>query len=329
MDHDPGYAFLIGAPKSGTTSVGAWLDASPHVALSSVKEPRHFTDFAARVWHRSARGPFVDTLAATRDAYEATFRPTGATRWKLDASTDYLSCAASPDLIAAFARDHDVRVIAILRDPVDRVVSEHRHTVRDGLQADTLAQSLDAEEHRVRAGWHPLFYHLARSRYDGPITRYADLLGDRLLVVDYHTLAEPDGGRDRIASFLGLDLRRSGEMPRLNGNGIDPMRNAALAAVVRSSAAMAVARAAVPVALRQRVWDGLTAMYGARYEPAARDIDRIRGALAGDIEACVANPLIPTEHWCTAIPGSGGVPDRHRSVSSTTRVDASVAGAPS
>ena len=304
MREDPGYLFVAGAPKAGTTSVARWLDDRPEATLIRHKEPRRFTDFAERDWTGPARARFLSRMRPDAASYEADFAVTAATRWKVDASTDYLSCSASPGMIDDFAREgRDVRVILILRDPVERIVSEFRHTLRDGWQTGTLRASLDAEAERIAAGWVPLFHHTARSRYAGPVADYAKRFGDRLLILDYHEMKAGDGHRERIARFLGLAYDADVVTPMPVANEGSVPRSRMLRRAMGSGRVHAVARATLPGAVRRRIWDVASELNRGRYDPSPDEIDHARALLADDIAACRDDPRIPTGNWRTAIAG--------------------------
>jgi hypothetical protein len=196
---------IIGAPKSGTTSLARWLGQHPKLVLGKVKEPAFFTDFAAREWRGPRSKRFASTLAITAEDYEANFDNDKNAEWGIDASTDYLSCEVSPSLIEEYAKDHEVRLVCILRDPVERAFSEYAHTIRDGYQQETFAASLAMEPERIAGGWTPLFHHIRRSRYSDALARYMQRFGaDRLLILPYESVGDGSVLKS-IEGFMGLE----------------------------------------------------------------------------------------------------------------------------
>ena len=123
------FIFLIGAPKCATTTLAAALAARPDVHQHGrTKEPRFFTDFARTDWQGPGTEHFRRTLVSDRKAYLEGFPLASRDDWALDASTDYLWCPASCDLIRRFAAESEVKVIAVLRDPIERgVFGVHAH----------------------------------------------------------------------------------------------------------------------------------------------------------------------------------------------------------
>ena len=103
---------IVGAPKCGTTALYSYLAAHPGVAMSRHKEPCF--------WRRDVDGGWWLKDRADYDAQWAGTAP-GALRG--EASPFYLqSLIAIPDLLAARP---DVRLIAMIRSPVQMAASRH------------------------------------------------------------------------------------------------------------------------------------------------------------------------------------------------------------
>lgn len=102
----PSYLILAGTEKSGTTSVYQYLSAHPSVAPSARKETDYF------------RSPSPHSLAA----YEALFPGTAPGLLRMEASPGYLaeSHLAAPAIAALIP---DAKLLFILRDPIDRLLS--------------------------------------------------------------------------------------------------------------------------------------------------------------------------------------------------------------
>ena len=300
------YLFLIGAPKAGTTSIARAFASHPEVAVADMKEPRFFTDFADRIWRGPKAESFVASITPDWASYDAGFadRP-----WRLDASTDYLSCGVTPARLVSFAERHPVKVVAILRDPVARIISEYQHTRRDGYQTGTLAQSLAAEDTRIADGWHPLFHHIARSRYARPVQQYRALFGADFHVLDYHA---PGGHRaiiTQLAGIIGVTPQEA-RVPRANVSYTP--RSATLNKLMQTDAVRGVARRILPDDLRGRVRRRAQSLNGKQYAVTQAELVTMRTALADDIAWCAADADVPTAHWSLALRAAGPVADPSR-----------------
>src|SRR3954465_912455 len=126
--------FVLGAARSGTTSLHYWLAQHPQVAMSATREPTHF------VFRPGPGGPqpciaddrrLLTKSVPDRSAYERLF-PAGGVPAAGDASPLYLYPRETPELIASAVPD--ARLIAVVREPVDRAWS-HFVYVNDQLGA--------------------------------------------------------------------------------------------------------------------------------------------------------------------------------------------------
>jgi len=142
---------IFGAGRSGTTSLYEYLRQHPQVFMSRVKEPNYFAfdgkipDGPGATWLRA-------TSVTTREAYEALFANAADVRAIGEASARYLR---EPN---AAARIHallpDVRLVAILRNPVERAFSTYLAHRRDGYDpAPTFEEALADQDRRRRERW--------------------------------------------------------------------------------------------------------------------------------------------------------------------------------
>jgi hypothetical protein len=223
---------IVGAQKSGTTSLHRWLEAHPAVRGGTLKEV-HFFD--------GGLDPAVDTFALGANWYRAHFPLRGelAPGQKVfEASPSYLFHPLAPARIAALLPE--TRLVAILRNPTDRAISHYFHNVRPnrgGLEPLPVAEAMAAEEARLapalaRGDWKDpdlrAFSYKARGRYLEQLERYrARFPADRLLVLRAEDLFEdPAGLMRRLYAFLGLEMPRGGDFRPVHVGGnreaVDP-----------------------------------------------------------------------------------------------------------
>ena len=277
------------------------LGNHPDVVIASNKEPAFFTDFVERDW----TGPGIDGLlkstTADRAAYEAQFSANPDAAWRVDASTDYLSCAVSAERIAAFRDDPavgEVRVAAILRDPVGRAISEYQHTVRDGLESKTLQRALELEDERMASGMHPLFGHVYRGRYASQINQYRQLFDD-VLVLDFHRIREGVGVANQLTNFIGIEPVEAEAMASANKSHV--YRSSLIHRIIETEFVKDVARALVPSRFRNGVRETINNINQTSYTPSTKELELLRHALADEIAACVADQAIATDRWTLAL----------------------------
>ena len=291
------YLIMLGAPKCGTTSLSVWLGEQPYAVLAKKKETLYFTDFADHSWH----GPSADFAAGRPSSiqeFDAQFDDKPEAELRIEASTDNLSCLATPERIARF-RDRDdvgeVWAVIVLRDPIERIVSEYEHTLRMGWQSGSLLQSLQAEKDRAAKGYHPLFRHVERSSYATQIARFKEQFGERLLVLDFHQIREASERR-RLLSWMGYaDKSEIKELQHKNERSV--VARPGTVGVLKNETLKKAGRAIVPKSLRPLVRQWITGGQVGRYKANETEMAFMRDALADEIKACVEAPDIPTENW--------------------------------
>jgi hypothetical protein len=196
---------IIGAGKSGTTSLYHYLRQHPEIYMSPVKEPKFFAVEGKKL---DFRGPNDDEHMNRKsitdvDAYRALFG--GVTDEKAigEASPLYLYSPEAPGRIKHYLPE--VKLIAILRNPVDRAFSSYLHCIRDrGEPLDDFAQALQEEERRIENGWGPIWHYKNVGFYSAQLERYFDTFRrDQIKIFLYDDLkGDPTGVLRSIFSFL-------------------------------------------------------------------------------------------------------------------------------
>jgi hypothetical protein len=188
---------LLGAMKAGTSSLFAAIAAHPQVITPRRREI-HFFGRKYRNGVPWYRRHFPTGLELGPD------RITG------EGSTSYLANAAAPARIRE--QLPQVKLIAILRDPVERAISNYFHEQRTGREHLSIEEAFDQEAGRLekaRAGQKGLgiFAYKERGIYADQITRYLELFPrHQLLILKSEAFfANPGETVNRAFGFLGLD----------------------------------------------------------------------------------------------------------------------------
>jgi hypothetical protein len=210
---------LAGAPKAGTTALHVALARHPQLYLSRTKEPKFF--LADGRPPQLAKGPgdarTTRELVWRREDYEALFDPAPPGALLGESTSLYLYDAAAQARIQALIPG--VRVIAVLRDPIDRAHSNWAHLWSAGLEpeADFVA-ACGLEDRREAAGWAPFWRYLKLGRYGEQLeSLWSHLPREHTLVLRYQELREsPVATLDRICAFLGVQTGVLTEVPAEN-----------------------------------------------------------------------------------------------------------------
>ena len=243
---------VIGAYKSGTSSLQQYLRAHPEIFVPEYKEPRFFA-FDGEPEQIAKTNPMYQGAVVDLDAYERLFAPSTTERAIGEVSPEYLKHGPSAKRIAA--RIPEVKLIAVLRNPVERAFSDYLMYRRDGRESETdFLTALKAQQSRLAAG-EATGQYLVTGNYADQLEVYYQqfdpsqikvVLQDDLITDRDETMAE-------LYEFLGVDPSVSvAPEPTLNRSGVftDPVSRSLYAARRRLGP---LVRTVVPGAVKQQI----------------------------------------------------------------------------
>jgi hypothetical protein len=209
---------VIGAPKAGTTALHTALARHPGLFMSSVKEPKFFlTDGPPPTRGGPGDAQTYQEHVWRRADYEALFA---------DAPSGTLLGESTPFYL--HDRDAQVRIrrlvpgarlIAVLRDPVERAHSNWTHLWSAGLEPiGDVVEACAEEPQRVAAGWAAFWQYVGLGKYGEQLQHLLKLFPrDQVLWLRYRQIhEEPAATLDRICAFLGVEEGMIGSIPREN-----------------------------------------------------------------------------------------------------------------
>jgi Sulfotransferase family len=203
---------IIGAMKSGTTSLYYYLKQHPQIYMSSIKEPNFFAlegsnlDFDGAEGKERIKRWIKRDFVTNIEEYRALFRGAAGETAIGEASPIYLY---SPE--ASYRIRHyvpEAKLIAILRNPVERAYSAFVYMSREGREPlNDFSRALRAEEGRMRDNWEWIWHYKHVGFYYSQLKRYFDVFDrDQIRVYLYEDLRAgiPRVLRD-IFGFLEVD----------------------------------------------------------------------------------------------------------------------------
>ncbi len=223
--------YVVGTQRGGTTSLFIYLLAHELVHGPRRAKGVHYydTNFHESVsWYRS-NFPRSATLKAQAAEH-------GAEPAVGEGAPYYLFGPTMPGRIHSVTPN--ARIIAVLREPLDRAISHHNHEVKRGFETLELEAAFEAEESRLAGEVDkliadptyvskPHIHHayLSRGQYAEQLERYFDLFGrDNVLVLDSAALSERPEETVRVATdFLGLPPMSGVDYPLYNKREYDPV----------------------------------------------------------------------------------------------------------
>lgn len=197
---------VIGAMKCGTTALHRLLDGHPDIAMAGGKELNFFfgpvTGPDVRdvsTWHRGT-GWYArqfDGRAAIRGESSPGYT-----------SPDHTEVAGRMAGLVA-----DARLVYLVRDPIDRAVSQYRHHRTDGTESRPVAEALLDPESQ----------YIARSRYCerlDPFLRH--FASEQILIIDQaDLLGDTRRCLERVHRFIGVAPVSRSATPARRWNAAD------------------------------------------------------------------------------------------------------------
>lgn len=205
----PTNTFIIGAPRSGTTSLHNYLSQHPNVFMTRLKEPRYFAYKDEVVDCQGPADPvtFNRSTITKRDEYMRLFR--GVNRQKIVGETSpiymYRADVAAENIAQAV---ENPRIIAILRNPIDRAYSDFLNMVR--LAREPLLDfrtALEKESERIDKNWSPFYYYTEKGMYARQLKKYYNVFDkSQIKVFLFEELVEDEQRvMKQIMEFLNLE----------------------------------------------------------------------------------------------------------------------------
>ncbi|MEM7453547.1 MAG: sulfotransferase [Planctomycetota bacterium] len=199
---------IIGAQKSGTTSLHSYLCQHPQLVPAYRKEV-HFFD--------GGLDPAIDTWAKGIQWYHSHFprqQELSNRQIAFEASPLYLFNPLVAERMSSTLPE--VKLVAILRNPVERALSQFFYETRIGHESLQVMDAFSAEEKRLEPAWRDRNYktsefihnsYLARGIYYQQISRFLDVFPrEQLLILDSGTFFKaPEAGLKQVFRFAGVD----------------------------------------------------------------------------------------------------------------------------
>jgi len=222
---------ILGAQKCGTTTLFRILTAHPRIVGPEVKEPHYFS--LVPDWRREL------------SRYEAMFTPREGALY-CDASTTY---TFYPHRNLEIWRDIHaynpaMKFLYIVRNPVDRMSSAHRHHRMSGYTQQTFREALRSN---------PMLWDI--TRYHSQIAPFIRTFGrERVMILEFDDLMwDRREALARVTGFLGIDFGGLGDFDHVHANASVDRRPRARRLGALGLAA-AVGRWLLPRSVRRALW---------------------------------------------------------------------------
>jgi hypothetical protein len=224
---------IIGVQRGGTTSLYSYLATHPDVIPSFMKETHFFDNYYDRgmMWYRAQ-------FPCKRCGNSAVPRRDG--RWITGEATPYyIFYHHAPKRVLACVPH--VKLIVLLRNPVDRAYSHYHHEVKMGTEQLSFEAALQREERELsseeqkikqnksyRSFFHQHYTYVSRGIYVDQLMRWSTFCErEQILVLKSESFyRDPAAVLYQVTDFLCLSPLELREYERYNLNQYSPMQSA-------------------------------------------------------------------------------------------------------
>jgi hypothetical protein len=222
---------LVGAQRAGTTSLFRALMSHPLVHAANFHKGVNYFDVNYAKGFSWYQGHFPTAAHLSRRTRDVPGEP-----MTFEASGYYLFHPCAPERIARHLPE--VRIVAMLRDPVERSYSAWKHELARGYESEPFERALELEDERL-AGQVELMttvpgYQSFSHRHHAYVRRgqYAEQLlamrrffpADRIHVIESESFfTTPEAAYGQLLDFLGLPHVLPDRFDRWNGRPGSPM----------------------------------------------------------------------------------------------------------
>lgn len=187
---------IVGAAKSGTTSLHAYLSRHPDVLMSTPKEPKYFSNKINTISF-SGEGDIeaYNNIVKSKTEYENLFKAEKDFIIKGESSADSLYYFKK--VIPLIKKElKEPYILILLRNPIQRAFSAYSHLIRDEREINSFEEGLIKESERKELGYEFIWYYKDAGLYYNQVKSYMenfknckvilfdDLKKDSQLVVD-------------------------------------------------------------------------------------------------------------------------------------------------
>ncbi len=214
--------FIIGAAKSGTTSLYQYLGQHPGIYFSPIKEPNFFSDDidVSKFSHVYRRNTFLDidnyfskekledlqlTFIRKSEHYEKLFMAGADYQMRGESSTSYLYSNTAAQNIFNF--NPQAKIIAVLRNPMERAFSHYQMAVRYGHTKLQFKEAVEKDMREKEKAWGVSELFIELGLYYNQLKRYFDIFPKEQIKILFSTNLKNNlqGTLNECFQFLGVE----------------------------------------------------------------------------------------------------------------------------
>jgi len=196
---------LIGAAKSGTTSIYQYLKSHPEIFFPDLKEPKFITSQFIQFPFKGPGDEMVEKFfAKSLDTYLSLYENVTSEHVIGDASADtlYYYQKSIPVIKKTLG---DPKVLIILRSPIDRAFSSFLHMKRDKRELLSFSRALKEENNRIKNNYEFIWHYTKVGLYYAQVKNYTDNFKNVHICLFDDLKNDIEGTLKKVFIFLKVD----------------------------------------------------------------------------------------------------------------------------
>jgi len=200
-DHLPNF-LIVGAAKSGTTSMYYYLQDHPEIYFPAIKEPKFLSSEVLKDQYITRNK--TDLFISSFEEYRNLFRMVQSEEAIGEASTDTLFHHEStiPRIKKYIGNP---KIIIMLRNPPYAAYSMYSHLIRDNREEHSFEDALAIEDERIRNNWQSSYYYKTRFLYARQVKAFLESFAEVKILIYEEFIKDIPGTIKDICSFLEID----------------------------------------------------------------------------------------------------------------------------
>lgn len=200
--------YILSVPKSGSSSLYSYIKEHPQLYLPKIKE-LHF--FSHKRILSNQNGPGDDNrlrnYCSNLFEYCQQLTPSNRLQKVVELSTSYFYEISQGSTTFFDYIDTNTRIVILVRNPIDRAMSNYMHLKKLGDEKLDLTKALESEKNRINGNWGTFWRYVDQSTYSkGLEVLEANVQKDNLLIISQEELARnPVKLLQELFLFIGVD----------------------------------------------------------------------------------------------------------------------------
>lgn len=252
---------IVGAAKSGTTSIHNYLSQHPSVFMCTPKETNYFSlkDEKFKACLTNVQKSYCNTFVRKQAKYVECFKNSAANQIAGEVSPSYLYADKAPKFIKEALPN--CKIIIILRHPVDRAFSNFKHHLRIRVETtSSFKKAILLEKTRIKQKWWWGFHYQKASFYYEQLKRYYDIFpASNILTLFFEDyIKDEQDGVNQILEFIGAEAKELKKKEVLNKS--DLPHSYGLHQFINNEEIKKIIKTFIPISLGKKINNSLNVL---------------------------------------------------------------------